>query len=92
MNRCAFLTSISIELQRLLLEIENKVFFIKNLYNNCDHATFIAMSNIFDEYMKKDVLINLEMLLNVNTDGIGSNLYKVEKPDNSISDFNKSSI
>jgi hypothetical protein len=81
LNRCAFLASISVELQRILFEIESKISFIKNLYQNADHATFIAMSNCFNEYMKKDLLANLEMIMGVNTENIGQNLYKVEKID-----------
>jgi hypothetical protein len=81
LNRCAFLASISVELQRILLEIDSKISFIRNMYANSDHATFIAMITVFDDYMKKDVLHNLEMLLNINTEGIGTNLYKSEKMD-----------
>jgi hypothetical protein len=63
------------------------------MYNNADHATFIAMINVFDDYMKKDVLHNLDMLINISTEGVGTNLYKVEKLDYSeFSNNHKSSL
>jgi hypothetical protein len=81
LNRTTYLSSISVELQRLITEIDTKISFIKNMYSNTDNATFIALTNVFNEYMKKDLIHNLEIMMNVNIEGITQNLFKVEKKD-----------
>jgi hypothetical protein len=81
LNRCSYLASISVELQRLITEIDTKITFIKSLYSNTDNATFIALTNVFNDYMRKDVIHNLEMMININIEGITQNIFRVEKRD-----------
>ena len=49
------------------------------MYSNTDNATFIALTNVFNDYMKKDVIHNLEIMMNINIEGITQNIFKVEK-------------
>lgn len=77
--RTTYLASILMELQRIIAEIESKINFVKNQYHNADQSTFIAMTLMFNRYMKEEVIPNLEMLCNVNFEGISSSLYRIEK-------------
>ena len=70
LNRGSILASITIELQRMLAEIDGKVTFLKYQYNHADNSTYIAMSNVFIEYMKKEVFENLDMLLSIKLDSL----------------------
>ena len=79
LDRCAYLASISIELQRLISEIENKVNFLKHQYHNTDNATYISMTIIFMNYMKNEVISNLELLMSINYDGITNHLWELKR-------------
>jgi hypothetical protein len=83
LSRCSYLASITIELQRCMSEIESKTAFLRNQFNNADHATHISMTNVFNNYMKQDVFQNIDMLVNINFEGISTNLYKIEKREQS---------
>jgi hypothetical protein len=82
LSRCSYLASISVELQRLITEIDTKIMFLKSIYSNTDNATFIALTNVFNEYMKNDVIRNLEMMINIIIEGITQNIFRIEKKDN----------
>jgi len=88
LDRCSYLASISIELQRLISEIDNKVNFLKHQYYNSDNATYISMKIIFMSYMKNEVIPNLELLMSINFDGITSQLWELRKNEKSV-DYNK---
>jgi hypothetical protein len=64
MNRTVYLASIQSEVSRLLMELDSKVTFIKNQYINADHSTYISMSNVFIDYIKKELIHHFEMITN----------------------------
>jgi len=74
-HRCTYLASISLELQRLNSEIESKIAFLRNQYNNTDHATFIALTSVFSNYMKIEVMHNIDILMGINYEGISNKLF-----------------
>jgi hypothetical protein len=61
--RIMWLTSIASELQRIISEIDYKIYFLKNAYVNGDHGTYIAMTNAYAAYLKKFIFPQLEVLL-----------------------------
>lgn len=77
--RSTYLASVSVEIQRLISEIDSKCSFLKSQYVNADQSTFISMSNMFNKYMKEELIPNLDMLCNLGFDQITSNLYHIEK-------------
>ena len=88
LDRCSYLASISIELQRLISEIDNKANFLKHQYTHSDNAKYISMTIIFMNYMKNEVIPNLELLMSINYDGITNQLYDLRKNEK-FSEFNK---
>lgn len=80
--RSTYLASVSVEIQRIITEIDTKIVFLKNQYSNADMSTYIAMSNMFSKYMKEELLPNLDLLCNINFEQITTNLFSVEKKDN----------
>lgn len=81
LSRCTFLSSITIELHRTIVELDSKVIFLKAQFANADNATYLAMSVQFQNYVKNEVLPNLDLLININFDGITNSLFKLEKRD-----------
>lgn len=80
--RSTYLASVSVEIQRIIVEIDTKIYFLKHQYYNADQSTYIAMSNMFSRYMKDELIPNLELLCNLGFEQITTNLYHVEKKDN----------
>ncbi len=80
--RSTYLASVSVEIQRIITEIDTKIVFLKNQYSNADMSTYIAMSNMFSKYMKEELLPNLDLLCNINFEQITTNLFSVEKKEN----------
>ena len=62
--RQTFLCCIFMEIQRILKEIDSKIIFIKNQRNNVDVSTFLYMNQIYQLYMKNELIANLEYLCN----------------------------
>ncbi len=79
-DRAAFLSSISAETHRLMTEVDSKINYIKHLYNNVDQSTYLAMSNAFNENIRKDVLTNIETLLRMEHKSISLDQI-ITKPD-----------
>ena len=82
--RSTYLASISVEIQRLISEIDSKIYFLKHQFMNADMSTYISMSNMFNKYMKDELIPNLDMLCNLGFDQITQNLYNIEKKDTDI--------
>ncbi len=82
-HRCTYLASLSLELQRINTEIEAKIAFIRNQFHNADYATHIAMTTVFNNYMRNELLYNLEMLMNINYEGISNGIFEIKKKDGS---------
>ena len=62
--RQTFLCCIFMEIQRIIKEIDSKIIFIKNQRNNVDVSTFLYMNQIYQLYMKNELIANLEYLCN----------------------------
>jgi len=80
--RSTYLASVSVEIQRIINEIDTKINFLKHQYLYADQSTYISMSNMFSKYMKEELIPNLELLCNLGFEQITTNLYHVEKKDN----------
>lgn len=80
-NRCTYLASLSLELQRINTEIESKAAFIKAQQQNADYATYISMATVFNNYIKSELIPNMELLININYDSISSGLFEMKKKD-----------
>jgi hypothetical protein len=70
LSRSICLASMSMELQRLISEIDIKMNFMRNQFHNTDHSTYISMTNVFIEHMKKDVLHQVDMITNTELERI----------------------
>jgi hypothetical protein len=70
LSRCSFLASISIELQRLNSEIDNKINFLKSIMYNSEKSTLIALTTVFNDYMENELIPNIDLILNMNLEGI----------------------
>ena len=75
LSRCSILASISVELQRLNSEIDNKINFLKSLMNNSEKSTLIALTTVFNDYMENELIPNIDLILNTNLEGI-TNIFK----------------
>jgi hypothetical protein len=71
------LASLSTELQRILTDLDYKYSFIKLQYTNSDHATYIAMANVFINYVKDDVMPNIKLLLDKSLVGYNEDIVQV---------------
>lgn len=80
--RATYLASISVEIQRIINEIDSKISFLKHQYEHADQSTYIAMSNQFTKYMREELIPNLELLCEISFEKITVNLYYIEKRDN----------
>ena len=83
LSRNTYLASVTMELQRIVSEIDSKITFLRNINYNSDCATYINLSNVFNKYMKEEVFHNIEMLININLEGISSPFYLIEKKEQS---------
>jgi hypothetical protein len=80
--RSTYLASVSVEIQRIITEIDSKIYFLKHQFYNADQSTYISMYNMFTKYMKEELIPNLDLLCNLSFEQITTNLYHVEKKDN----------
>ena len=64
--RQTFLCCIFMEIQRIIKEIDSKIIFIKNQRNNVDVSTFLYMNQIYELYMRKELITNLDYLCSTN--------------------------
>jgi len=78
------LASISAEVSRLISEFDSKIGFIRYIFTNSDHSTYISMTNIFIEYMRNDALYNVDLLLSMDLEKIREPIVpEIQKIDNS---------
>jgi hypothetical protein len=80
LKRCTFLASRSVEIQRIVSEIDSKKYFLKQQFANSDQSTYISMLGVFEKYMIEELFVNLDLLLKDSRyEDIQSELYIIEK-------------
>lgn len=82
--RSTYLASITVELQRIICEFDSKIHFLKQMYFNSDQSTYICMVNMFNKYMKEELIPNLDLLSDLGYEQITTNLFTIEKKENDI--------
>jgi hypothetical protein len=68
--RSTNLIGVQFEISRLLIDLDSKINFIRNQFINADHSTYINLTHTFSEYLKKDLLNQLDLVTSIDLENL----------------------